>query len=261
MIAGRTQRGLALVSVLWGVAILSVIAAAMVTASLSTAYVGRNVWNATRGATLDEAAINRTILALMDQRPASQLAIDGTSRLLRFDGEQVRVWVQDESGRININFADRDTLQSLFASAGTDRDAAGALADRLVARRNQDPASPVVKIPFRTTDELLAVPGMSPALYARILPLITVFGHNGTVNTQAAPRAVLLALPGATENSVADILRDRALPSSTRASANTADGIYAITAEARVDGARTIRVAVVQFTGDPAKPYWFVFWQ
>jgi general secretion pathway protein K len=264
MRAGRhTQRGLALVSVLWGVAILSIIAAAMVTSSLSTAYVGRNVWNATRGATLDEAAINRTILSLMDQRPGHQPAVDGTSRLLRFDSQQVRVWVQDESGRININFADKGTLQSLVVSAGAGQDKAEALADRIVALHSPNSALPGNTIAFHTTDELLAVPGMSAALYARILPLITVFGRTGSVNTQAAPRAVLLALPGATANSVADILRDRAQQRAANASTplNTSGGTFAITAEAHVEGARTIRAAVVQFTGDETKPYWFLSWQ
>jgi general secretion pathway protein K len=105
MTASRSQRGLALVSVLWGVAILSIVAAAMLTSSLTTAYVGRNVWNATRGATLDEAAINRTILALMDSRAKSQPRVDGAARIVTFDGSPVKVWIQDESGRINLNLA------------------------------------------------------------------------------------------------------------------------------------------------------------
>lgn len=266
MTARHAERGLALVSVLWGVAILSVIAAAMVTASLTTAYVGRNVWNAARGATLDEAAINRTILALMDGRPGRQPRADGIASTLHFDGAPVRVWVQDESGRININFADEETLKSLFQSAGLERDAAAALSEHVIAARRPANLQPTntASIAFRTADALLAMPGMTTDLYGRIAPLITVYGHNGTVNTGVAPRAVLLALPGATASDVADTLRQREAARAANppaAALATANATFMIAAESQVDGARAVRVAVVQFTGDERKPYWFLFWQ
>jgi general secretion pathway protein K len=260
----RAQRGLALVSVLWGVAILSVIAAAMLTASLTTAYVGRNVWNATRGATLDEAAINRSILALMDDRPGRQPRTDGAARTVTFDGESVRVWIQDESGRINLNVADKETLQSLFRSAGLERDAATTLVERVVAARGQSSQAGGSSVTFRTVDDIRGVSGMSDALYARILPLVTVYGRSGAVNTQVAPRAVLLALPNASESSVADLLRDRDAARATIPSGGAAiqpNATFMITAESRVGGAHAIRVAVVQFTGDAEKPYWFLSWQ
>jgi general secretion pathway protein K len=264
MTARRSQRGLALVSVLWGVAILSVIAAAMLTASLTNAYVGRNMWNATRGATLDEAAINRTLLALMDSRPGRQPRVDGTGRTIAFDGAPVRIWIQDESGRINLNFADKDTLRSLFQSAGIARDAAAALADRIVAARGQAVAGIVTAISFRTVDDIRRVPGMTTALYARILPLVTVYGRANAVNTLVAPRAVLLALPNADENSVTDMLRDRERASATNPPGGALaqpNATFMITAEARVDGAHAVRVAIVQFTGDDTRPYWFLSWQ
>ncbi|MEJ1968874.1 MAG: hypothetical protein WDN03_09645 [Rhizomicrobium sp.] len=260
----RAERGLALVSVLWGVAILSLIAAAMLTASLTGAYVGRNLWNATRGASLDEAAIDHAILSLMDGRRRPQ--VDGSADTFRFEGTTIRVWIQDESGKINLNFADKDLLQGLFGSAGLGRDAAETLAGRIVARRlPQDPQGAAPAVAFRSVDELLAVPGMTPELCARVGPALTVFGRNGALNRDVAPREVLLALPDMDEKSVADLLRarqvarDRNPPPATPAAA--ADATFTVTAEARVDGARTVRAAVVQFTGDPEKPYWFLSWK
>jgi general secretion pathway protein K len=186
--------------------------------------------------------------------------------VLHFDGAPVRVWIQDESGRINVNAASRDVLQSLFVSAGAEKDAAGSLADRIVARRQPaDPATPAPSsVTFHTSDELLAVPGLSRALYARILPVITVYGRSAEVNTAVAPRAVLLALPGAMPGAVDDLLRDRDAQRAANppAAALAAPGAtFTITAQSQVDGARTIRVAVVQFTGDETKPYWFLSWQ
>ena len=87
------ERGLALVSVLWGVAILSLIAAAMLSASLTTAQIGHNSWNAARAGSVADGAVNQAILWLLDDR--AQPRVDGTAATSAFDGVPVRVWLQD----------------------------------------------------------------------------------------------------------------------------------------------------------------------
>jgi general secretion pathway protein K len=259
----RTERGLALVSVLWGVAILSIVAAAMLTASLTTAYVGRNTWNATRAGSLDEAAINHAILALMDARAPPP--VDNSPASFRFAGDTVRVWIQDESGRINLNFASPEVLERLFANAGAPHDRATALAERIVARRTPTDAQGAPKpILFHDVAELLQVDGMTPALYARVAPAFTVYGRDGGINQDAASRQVLLALPGMDDKMVDDRLRMRiAPPPGTQPTAPRAmvNATFTVTAESHVGPARAVRVAVVQFTGDRTKPYWFLSWQ
>ena len=83
------ERGLALVSVLWGVAILSLIAAAMLSASLTTAQIGHNSWSAARAGSIADAAVNQAILSLLDDR--AQPRVDGTSSTSAFDGVPVRL--------------------------------------------------------------------------------------------------------------------------------------------------------------------------
>ena len=58
----RSQRGLALVSVLWGVSILALISSAMLSASRMGAHLEAGAWRAAQGDAIAEAAINRTIL-------------------------------------------------------------------------------------------------------------------------------------------------------------------------------------------------------
>ena len=261
------ERGLALVSVLWGVAILSLIAAAMLSASVTSAHLGRNAWSAARAGSLADAGVNRAILSLLDVRAAHQPRVDGTRATLNFDGVPVRVWIQDETGKINLNFASQDLLQSLFVSAGMERSEAGALADRIVARRGPD-GGLSGHIAFRSLDELLAVPGMSPAWFARVAPALTVYGRSGTINQQVAPREALRALPDMDEQSIEHLLKLRdenreTMPSTDDKSnpLGAAGSAFLVTVEVEIDGAHVVRTAAVQFTGDETKPYLILAWR
>lgn len=262
------ERGLALVSVLWGVAILSLIAAAMLSASVTTATIGRNTWNATRAGNAADTAVNRAILALLDDRAQRQPRVDGTPVLWRFNNLGVKTWVQDESGKINLNVAPKELLQGLFVSGGMSASDAGALADRVVARRGpQDTLSP--KATFRAAEDLLAVPGMTREVFDRIAPALTVYGHTGAVNQQVAPREALRALPNMGDDVIDRLFKNRdAAHAAALANGMTGGGAlgaansdFRITVEVFAPGAHVVRVAVVQFTGDATKPYLILDWR
>ncbi|HXC56395.1 MAG TPA: hypothetical protein VNU97_13950 [Rhizomicrobium sp.] len=264
--SGRgSERGLALVSVLWGISILSLIAAAMLTASVTSAHLDRNAWNAARGGAVADAAVAKGVLALLDQRAAPRL--DGTATSFALDGVAVRLRIQDESGRINLNYAPKELLQGLFVSAGLTDDDAGALAARIVKLREPRSADAPPTLAFRAVDELLALPGVSRALLDRVAPALTVYGRSGALNSAVAPREALRALPGMSEQAIDDLLRARdaaaqAAARSSLAGTPVAPGAaFRVSADLSVDGARTLRVAVVQFTGDAARPYLVLAWQ
>ncbi|HEX4303124.1 MAG TPA: type II secretion system protein GspK [Rhizomicrobium sp.] len=261
------QRGLALVSVLWGVAILSLIAAAMLSSSVTTAQLGHNAWNGARASAIADEAVNRAVLSLLDDRLAHQPRVDGVPATYMRDGASVRLWIQDESGKVNVNFASAELLQGLFVSAGLARDDAGRLADTIVARR---PAAGFTggSVAFHSLDELLALSGMSRALLARIEPVTTVYGRSTALNQQVASRQALRAIPGMDEDAITLLLKtrdaNRPAPSgddSTGASLGIADSAFAITVEVRLANARLVRSAVVQFTGDETKPYLVMAWR
>jgi general secretion pathway protein K len=260
----RHQRGLALVSVLWGVSILSLITTAMLTASLTGARMGRNEWNAVRAGAAADGAVQMAILSLMDDRPDHQPRIDGTASNRYFDGVSVRVRVQAEAGKINVNFADKDLMSRLFQFAGLSKGDADALADEVVARRAA--ASPTRA--FKSLDELLTVPGMSQALFERLVPMLTVYGTSGVVDSKTTPLEVLRALPDLDGRDLVDILtaRDEAYAAMRQSSNMTAAPLgtmgasFTITAESRVDGALVVRKAVVLFTEDAKNPYLIQDW-
>jgi len=263
-IAG-SQRGMALVSVLWGIAILSLIASAMLSMSLTASQIDRNGWASARANAIAEGAINREILALMDSRAGRSPRTDGTPLATRFAGSAVTVSVQDESGKIDLNFADTQTLQSLFASTGMDSEDAGRLADRILARRPQaDTQTAAGPVAFRTVEDVLGVPGFSRALFARVAPALTVYSRSAQVDRDVAPRQVLLALPGMDADKVDDLLRQRETAPTSNVQpppSAAASHAFTITAALAIGASRTVRQAVVQFTGDPTKPFWLLAWQ
>ena len=62
--------------------------------------------------------------------------------------------------------------------------------------------------PFDRLSDLRHVLGMTPEIYARLRPCLTLLG-TGQVNLNSAERPVLLALPGMTEQAVGVVLRRR----------------------------------------------------
>jgi general secretion pathway protein K len=126
--------------------------------------------------------------------------------------KQVRYGVLDEESKININTADRATLERLFREAvGFDEMESQSLAASIIDWRDEDSELSVPlgsaedsyyrnlshpyeakDAPFEVIDELLPVRGMSSALLDKIKDYVTVYG-DGMVNVNTAPRVVLIA--------------------------------------------------------------------
>ena len=56
--------------------------------------------------------------------------------------------------------------------------------------------------PFQSVDELLLVMDMTPALFRRIEPALTVYSGHQFIDPQLAPREALLALPNMTPDAI-----------------------------------------------------------
>jgi len=260
---GGRQEGLALVAVLWGVSILALIAAAMLTASLTVARIEHNKWDTDRAGAADDGAIQLAILLLMDDRAKRQPRIDGTPERLDFDGITVAVCIEAESGKINVNFADKDLMVRLFEAAGVANENADKLADRIVDRRTSMPN----RHAFLSLDGLMTVPGMTRELLERLKPDLTVYGTNGVVDEKVATRDVLKILADLRGQSLSDLLKARDEsptanndPDAPVSPLGAPGASFTITAESGVNNAHVIRKAVVLFTGDTARPYLVQDW-
>jgi hypothetical protein len=137
-----------------------------------------------------------------------------------------RVELHDPYARLHLNGASEDQLRRLLLALRVDARRADKLAQTIADWRDHDQLRRTNGAerddylragaamlpddgPFESVGTLGFVLGMSRGLADSIAPYLTVMGDGG-VNLNAAPRPVLLALPGMTDESVSALLRARA---------------------------------------------------
>lgn len=265
-----SQRGLVLVVVLWIVATLALLVAALnASVRTGTAVVGNEVNDARRLASIDAgieiaAARLKFVEAGMAWRP------DGRPHELEFAGARLVLTIFDAAGRIDLNKADIELLAGLLAKYTDDRAEAESMAARIVDWRDKDSERTTggaeiddytkagsqrmpADGPFISVTQLRHVLGMRHELYRHIAPLITVFGRSGRINPATAPRAVLLSLPGISAAEVDQVMALRAndkpnLTEITRVLAPARKWL-----NARPGPAYIIRVSIIGANGRPVR--------
>src|ERR1700742_3604924 len=99
------ERGWALVSVLWALTMIALMAAATQALTVTAYNSERHAMvDARAGADLDAAGV-RAVLGVSDIRPDRRWRTDGTAQVFVYDRLRIRVSVQDELGRIDLNAA------------------------------------------------------------------------------------------------------------------------------------------------------------
>jgi general secretion pathway protein K len=271
----RSESGVALVTVLWAFAILSVIAASVIATGRSEARLTRTLAERARLQAVADAGIARAILALLAPAAASRPALDGSGYETEFAGERLSMSVQDEAGKIDLNTASDELLVGLLASAGLDPDAARAQADKIedwrepgdLKRLNGAKASDYQAAgylygprggPFETVEELGLVLGMTPALVAKLRPAVTVYSQLTGIDASVAPPEALRALPGMTADKLQSLLASRG---QVEQPADLSGHVLMI--RCRIvsrTGATIRREAVLRLTGIPRRPFRIYRW-
>jgi len=155
---------------------------------------------------------------------------------LEVAGRVYHVRLSDAAGVLNINEADEKQLVRYF-TLRTASDATGRrLAHEALDWRDSDhvPRSfgaeretylrrgvTIRNGRFKSIEELLYLPSMTPAIFEQVRAGVTVLG-DGKIHTGSAPRDVLLSLPDLTEPSVDRILELRREGQLTRQTLNEA---------------------------------------
>lgn len=282
------RRGFALLTVLWFVALLALIASVVLSSGLASRRSSHVAFERAEADALAEAGINDAILSLLAPQPGNQRRVDGVPYVLTFAGAEIAVSIQDEHGKIDLNHADGALLARLFTSVGIAPDEAAALSDRIqdwreagAGRRVNGAIAEDYRAagydygprnrPFQSVDELKLVMGMSQELFRKVAPALTVYSHRGSVNRQTAPRAVLLALDVADGAGADQFIADRAAAGTAGSgisggtlapSIALTDWAFAIHAELTMPSGGVFgREAVVRFTNDPRRPYWIHAWR
>jgi general secretion pathway protein K len=192
MMRRRRERGFALLVVLWTLGFLALVGTALVAAGRREMQRSRNLLDGAAAEAAADGAVQQAVFALLDTSPTRHWRADGAPHLIRSRDFVTELRLENENGKINPNFAPPEMMRALLVQLGTALPAAEKLSVAIADRRNQtnrtvqpDPdekdgdqapqgnTGPTAG--FESLDDLAAIPGMTPALLARLKPHLTLF--------------------------------------------------------------------------------------
>jgi general secretion pathway protein K len=242
-----SERGIALILVLWIVVILSMAALSLSLLTRTEALATLSVKEEMENKFLAEAGIQRGILELFyrNANKNQQVILEGFE-VFQCDGraytEQMadghyRIRITDESGKINLNTLTDNNgiiLKNLLMNNGVADDTASIIVDSILDWKDGDnlhrlngaeddyyqslPRPYKAKnAAFDSLEELVFVRGISrPILQGSadkkgILPFCTIYSKTDKINLSTAPPEVLKAIPGMTDDMIQRIVEYRDL--------------------------------------------------
>ena len=275
----RSERGIALIAVIWALALVGGCMAAIAWTTRSEALATRNALEAARARHAAEAGVQLGLSRLLAARSRGEAA---SGRIAEWRGEGVaaEIALADEEGKIDINMAEFDLLLGAVRQAEPDGVRALEIACRIVERRGTPeercPAfDDMAKGAFAATEELRQLSGVSEATYRRLAPIVTVYSGASSIDPRVAPRGALLAVPSLSTGLVDTFMERREgvtgrllesemseMPRDRRWFAVSTGQTWCISAEGRsAGGARRRAEMVVRLTGLADRPYVVLAWR
>lgn len=274
------MRGAALLLVLWLVALLTALVGAYALTARMEALQGRV---GSRGAMAQEiarAGMEYALVRVADRNPETHWQPNGRAYAWRFDGHEVQVRIIDETGKVDLNQADVPLLSRLMQALGEPPDTGDALAAAIVDWRDADDLSQPVggaedddyaaagrpygakDAPFETIAELEQVLGMTPGLYARLAPFLTLYSGRGQPDATYAQGPVLVAMGMDATAWLAQ--REAAGAAGALQLVGTGSGTYSIESRARLADGREASLRTVVRAGAspvPGSAYTLLRWE
>lgn len=232
----RSERGLALILVLWSLMLLTVIAITFGFAVRVETTAGFTLADQLRAEAVAGSGVRLALLQLLGQED-QRWPMDGAVHEIPWPEATLRASVRAESAKIDLNLAPPELLKGLFTNLLPDSDAE-ALVEAVMKRREragqQSPVAPAAttalaspprvwrrgpapsqatataSAAFRSVDELALLPGFDPASVRRLRPYLTVHGGNAKVAAASADVVVLASIPDVTPAAAEAFIRDRA---------------------------------------------------
>lgn len=286
--APKSDRGFALIAVIWVLAFLSLASALFARALQTHLAAARALQAKTEARQLAESGVNLAILALL-QRPAADAQRPAEPAAFTCRAQErglLDITISDEAGKIDLNTSSEALLAALITGLGVPRADAVAKAAAISDYRDADSVRGAdgaendeytaagrtgpKNAAFEHTGELADVLGLEAALVTRMLPYVTVYSAQDGVDPNAAPddlldilaRGLAHGAPADLESRIAtDGGRGSELPVSFLAA--SLRQVYAIRSFALTpSGARFVSEAVVRIAPlsefarplDPVKP-------
>jgi len=270
--SGRPRRedeaGVALLAVMLGLVVISILAFGLVLATKLGTEEARSDLVASEMRAWFDAVTLRTGVALLETNADDRPRIDGVGETIGVLGQKVPIVVTSEFGKVDLNVADVDTLSRLLEAAGLGPATAAGEA-YAIGRWRSGNGTGNARV-FRTSDELLQVPGMTQKLYDQIASSVTVYSGRGRVDQDVAPVLALQSVDGIDRLTAEGIVRGRETDQGSQTGevidGRLASGInitswaFRIEADLAVGRRHEHATVVIRMTGDPERPY-LVLWR
>lgn len=126
---------------------------------------------------------------------------------VQLSGTNMRVEIEDECGKLNLNTADSKTMERLFSEVGFDRKRAEEMSLSVLDRRAVNAKSGTSNI--SSLDELLSHEAFDASAIGELAHFVSVSCPRRGVSIWTAPVEVLQSLPGANLNIIDQFIDDR----------------------------------------------------
>ena len=291
--SGARARGVALLLVLWAVALLAILLGGFVLLARTETLQSRFLLDATRARYAAEAGVSRAVYELRRADPLTRWVPDGRPYAFEFDGAKIEVEVEDESGKIDFNAADEVLLLQFLLALAVEEPRARSLVDAIMDWRDPDDlvrangaedreyeaaglAYEPTNMGFQTLGEVQQVLGMDYALFEKIEPHATVYSRNGRPNPAYASPVVLQAMAGIAPEAARQLVEQRrqtppqqlaatplSLPDGTPLVAGGGGLTYTVRAKATLpNGTWTLLDATIRLGGPPGgRAYSILRWR
>ena len=286
----KSQRGIALVIVLWTITLLSVFAAGMSHSMRQDTRLTSNYVENARLTSLAEGGIYHGIQRLLDSDQDNQWSRDGIEYEVMLDNHRLHVSLQDERGKIDLNQSPEALLLHVIERGDFDVDAT-AIVHAILDWRDKDQARHDAGAedddylqsqyhygardnPFLSVAELQQVMGMTASLYNELAGLFTVYSGGNGIDPSTVPVDVLSRMPGMDNETAWEFVTSRqqaagnniasaVLPTEVQPFlSKTGPNIYTITSRVQSpEGTSVVASAIVHLTGQKNNAYTVVAWR
>jgi type II secretory pathway component PulK len=208
---GRRDQGYAMIAAVASVAVFGYLALGALKGGHSAIVAASaDMSHARLSAAADAgAAIAVHDLGLVD--PRRRWSLSDSPHTLDFDDVHLTIAIEDENGKLPINFLRADQIRRLFEQARADPRRIDGLVEAFLDLRGDakpndagagggfariDSRIERERGPLTSLDELELLPGMTPELYARIAPAATVYASTLSFDPRtASPLALAVMAP------------------------------------------------------------------
>lgn len=247
----RKREGFALVTVVWSLGLVALLATIIVVGARYRSKAVVHEASAATASAAAESAVHLAIGSLLPD-PSGRMA-DFPLRCQMPTGERVAIFVEAETGKVDLNTASPAVLTLLFTSLTQDPRLGAQIAANILSKRKPISSTPgatagkdkgrSTAAGYSTIMELDQIEGVSTQLFRKATPLVTVWSGKPEPDPETSSESLV---------SLLHLDSSRAKKGTKTATG----GSLTIRAEVGApDGAKSVREALVSFMSENNRPF------